>query len=108
MMGSNIEEQRFLDVGPDFVGFDGDGSNIHAVGDEFPMTWVNWVGAKGFCYRLTRLERLAGRLPKHLACDLPTEAQWEYACRAGTTSKHWFGNGSWYEGGRGRWKHPFR
>lgn len=49
-----------------------------------PMEMVSWHDAKEFCKRLNELYR--GRLPKGYHFDLPTEAQWEYACRAGTTT----------------------
>ncbi|WP_205215850.1 formylglycine-generating enzyme family protein [Azospirillum brasilense] len=49
-----------------------------------PVEQVSWTEAQGF------LERLNQRLPG-LSLDLPTEAQWEYACRAGTTTPFSFG-----------------
>ena len=53
-------------------------------GGDYPVETVTWDEAMEFCRRLTQIERDAGRLPKGYEYTLPTEAQWEYACRAGT------------------------
>ena len=52
----------------------------------FPVEMVNWADAIGFCRNLTDQEHLAGRLPEGWVYRLPSEAQWEYACRAGSLS----------------------
>ena len=61
-------------------------------GANLPVENVSWDDAVSFCAKLTERERKAGRLPKGYAYQLPTEAQWEYACRAGTRTAFSFGN----------------
>jgi formylglycine-generating enzyme required for sulfatase activity len=57
--------------------------------EEFPVESVSWDEAQEFCKRVTELPALRAR---KLTCALPTEAQWEYACRAGTKTAYWFGD----------------
>src|SRR5262245_26219633 len=52
------------------------------IGDA-PVDSVTWDQAKEYCQKLTRLDREAGVLPHDREYRLPTEAEWEYACRAG-------------------------
>ena len=75
-----------------------------------PVEMVTWEDAVEFCRKLSELpaEKAAGRVYR-----LPTEAEWEYACRAGTTTNYSFGNNAtdlglyaWYAVNSGGRTHP--
>jgi len=53
---------------------------------EHPMECVTWPRSIDFCKKLNEIESKAGRLPAGYEYRLPTEAEWEYACRAGTNT----------------------
>ena len=53
-------------------------------GDQLPVEQVTWHDAREFCDRLSSLTGETYRLP--------TEAEWEYACRAGTATEYCFGD----------------
>jgi len=57
--------------------------------DDFPVENVSWEDAMDFC-RIVSL--LPGVRDKGWVTDLPTEAEWEYACRAGTETAFHYGN----------------
>lgn len=80
-----------------------------------PVEQVTWKEATAYCARLTDLERATGRLPADFAYRLPTEAEFEYAARAGTSTRYSFGDDldyskigdyAWYEANSGDKTHP--
>jgi formylglycine-generating enzyme required for sulfatase activity len=76
----------------------------------YPVEQVSWEDAVEFCKRLSDLpeEKAASRVYR-----LPTEAEWEYACRAGSKTAYSFGEGSkslgdyaWFDGNSNTQTHP--
>ncbi len=94
--------QALMGANPSY--FHGDG--------QLPVENVSWDDACGFCKKLTAQEQAAGRLPAGYEYRLPTEAEWEYACRAGTTTRYYTGDtdsdlgaAGWYGGNSGKTTH---
>jgi formylglycine-generating enzyme required for sulfatase activity len=74
-------------------------------GKDNPVETVSWYGAQAFCKKLSELT--------HLAARLPTEAEWEYACRAGKATTYFSGDTdkdldrvAWYDANSKTTTHP--
>ncbi|GIT28582.1 MAG: hypothetical protein Ct9H300mP1_06280 [Planctomycetaceae bacterium] len=79
-------------------------------GPQNPVENVSWADAVEFCGKLSAMpaEKTAGHVYR-----LPTDAEWEYACRAGTTTAYSFGDDAsglgdygWFDGNSDRETHP--
>ena len=82
----------------------------HFKGPQNPVEQVSWDEAVEFCRKLSALpaEKAAGYVYR-----LPTESEWEYACRAATRTEYSFGDGdselgdyAWYKDNSGGTTHP--
>lgn len=77
-------------------------------GTYLPMEHASWKDAVEFCQKLNERETATGRLPAGYAYTLPTEAQWEYASRAGTSGNYTeeLDEMGWYKNNSEKETHP--
>jgi len=85
-------------------------SHFKDQGGDAPVENVSWYDAEAFCRALNTREGAAGRLPEGYEYRLPTEAEWEYACRAGEPDDSFEVGGmddlGWYAGNSEKHTHP--
>jgi len=106
------EYEEVMGINPScFFGGESGQSEASKLGeDKLPVQQVSWDEAKEFCKRLSALpkEKESGRVYR-----LPTETEWEYCCRAGTSTVYFFGENpallvdhAWIEDNAGSRPHP--
>lgn len=59
---------------------------------DHPVVYISWNDAISFCEWLTTREQKLGRLPDGYEYRLPSEAEWDYACRGNSSSMFWWGD----------------
>lgn len=82
-------------------------------GLDAPVECVSWQDATDFCRKLSKQDQVAGCMPEGYEYGMPTEAQWEYACRAGTMTEYHRGETEsdlwrvgWYDANSHMTTHP--
>lgn len=80
-------------------------------GDQNPVERVTWYNAQDYCKKTRELLKADGQAEPSL--KLPTEEQWEFACRGGTQTLYYSGDTeadlirvAWYDGNSGKTTHP--
>jgi formylglycine-generating enzyme required for sulfatase activity len=107
---------KYLVTQGDYLAVIGSNPSYFTSDTNCPVEEVSYSDATNYCGQLTQRERAAGRIPTNSVYRLPTEAEWEYACRAWTSDRRFsYGddldytnltNYAWYNGNSGFTTHP--
>ena len=87
-----VTQQEYLEVMGENPSYFTSSSGFTTNNFQRPVDSVNWYEATNYCERLTQKFRSSGQIRSDQEFRLPTEAEWEYACRAGTTTAFNFGH----------------
>jgi formylglycine-generating enzyme required for sulfatase activity len=111
------EYQTLMGSNPSWFNGDrtADGGSNYGANLTRPAESLSWFDATNYCGQLTQQERAAGRIATNSVYRLPTEAEWEYACRAWTSTRFSYGDDpgytnltdyAWYGDNSGGMTHP--